>query len=282
MSDSVWGDSTLVTGEAVALDMPAASLGLRALSGLLDVLFSVLFTWTMIMVLLIPFAPNLDEATLAAVTVTALVTTFVAVPTFFEARYGRTFGKSIVGLRTVRDDGGPITVRHALTRQLVGFVEVYLLAGSPALVCGLLTARAQRVGDLAAGTYVVRDRVQAPWPQGAAMPPPLAAWARGADIAPLPDPLALAIRELLTRAPQIRPGPRHALAADLARQAVVYTSPGPPLGTPPEVFLQALLVERSRRDAQRLAREESLRRRLLGAPPAAAPSWSRPGPPTRA
>ena len=27
MSDSVWGDSTLVTGEAVALDMPAASLG---------------------------------------------------------------------------------------------------------------------------------------------------------------------------------------------------------------------------------------------------------------
>ena len=36
MSDSVWGDSTLVTGEAVALDMPAASLGLRALSGLLD------------------------------------------------------------------------------------------------------------------------------------------------------------------------------------------------------------------------------------------------------
>ena len=42
MSDSVWGDSTLVTGEAVALDMPAASLGLRALSGLLDGLFSVL------------------------------------------------------------------------------------------------------------------------------------------------------------------------------------------------------------------------------------------------
>ena len=62
-------NAMVMTGEAVALDMPAASLGLRALSGLLDVLFSVLFTWTMIMVLLIPFAPNLDEATLAAVTV---------------------------------------------------------------------------------------------------------------------------------------------------------------------------------------------------------------------
>ncbi len=267
-SSAAGSDLDLVTGEAVALDMPPASLGVRALSGLLDIFFTMIIGSTVLVVSVIPLAQAADPAAAAAILVTAMVTVFVGIPTFLETRYGKTLAKMVVGLRTVRDDGGPITFRHAFTRQLVGFVEVYALAGFPALLSGLLNPRAKRIGDLAAGTYVVRDRMRSPAPHVGVMPPPLAAWAAVADIAPIPDLMALSIRELLSRAPEIRPAPRYALASDLARQAIAYVSPRPPHGTPPEVFLEALLVERRRRDGHRLAREEALRRRLLGLPPA--------------
>ncbi len=265
-SSAAGSDLDLVTGEAVALDMPPASLGVRALSGLLDIFFTMIIGSTVLVVSVIPLAQAVDPAAAAAILVAAMIAVFVGIPTFLETRYGKTLAKMIVGLRTVRDDGGPITFRHAFTRQLVGFVEVYALAGFPALLSGLLNPRAKRIGDLAAGTYVVRDRMRFPAPHVGVMPPPLAAWAAVADIAPIPDLMALAIRELLSRAPEIRPEPRYALASDLARQAITYVSPRPPHGTPPEVFLEALLVERRRRDGHRLAREEALRRRLLGLP----------------
>ena len=76
----------------------------------------------------------------------------------------------MLGLRTLRDDGGPISFRHALTRHLVGLVEVYGLVGAPAMVCGLLNRRSQRLGDLAAGTYVVRDRLRPPHPKTGVVP----------------------------------------------------------------------------------------------------------------
>lgn len=246
------------------LDLPAAALGMRALSGLLDVALVGVAGWTAISLLVVFLASGLDQAAIAGVSVVLMVVLLVAFPTLLESLTGRTLGKMMLGLRTLRDDGGPITFRHALTRHLVGLIEVYALAASPALVCGLLNARSKRLGDVAAGTYVVRDRVRPPWPKQGVVPPPLVAWARGADLAPLPDQLALSIRELLARAPQIRPEPRAQLAHTLARQALQYVSPGPPLGTPPEAFLVALLVERGRRDWERLQRDEALRRRLTG------------------
>lgn len=260
------GGDDLVTGEAVALDMPAAALGMRALSGVLDLVLTLSVGGTALSLILAPVAASLDPAAAAGVGVVLLVTLFVGLPTLLETVTGRTLAKMMLGLRTLRDDGGPITFRHALTRHLVGLVEVYLLMGAPALVCGLLNRRSKRLGDLAAGTYVVRDRMRPPWPKTGAVPPQLAAWASGADIAPLPDQLALSIRELLARAAEIRPQPRLQLANSLARQALAHVSPGPPLGTPPEVFLEALLVERGRRDWVRLQRDEALRRRLTGHP----------------
>ena len=45
---------------------------------------------------------------------------------------GRSLGKLALGLRTVRDDAGPITFHHALVRALIGFVEIYVFSGIPA------------------------------------------------------------------------------------------------------------------------------------------------------
>ena len=55
------------------------------------------------------------------VSILLVVAVTVGVPTVVETlTRGRTLGKLALGLRVVRDDGGPITARHALTRALVG------------------------------------------------------------------------------------------------------------------------------------------------------------------
>ncbi|MBW3084670.1 hypothetical protein KEM60_00859 [Austwickia sp. TVS 96-490-7B] len=253
----------LVTGEAVALDLPSASLGIRALSGVMD----LFFTWSIVIVpanaASLFVAGIVDPAVAATVSVVVIVAGMITFPVVCETfSGGRSLAKLVLGLRTIRDDGGPISFRHALTRQLVGVMEIYMFTGAPALVTGLLNTRSKRLGDLAAGTYVVQDRYTPPHPKQGSIAPPLVAWAQHADIAPLPDQLALSIRELLSRAPQIRPVPRQQLAMSLAAQAVAHVSPGPPPGTPPEMFLEAVLVERGRRDWVRLQQQQEFRRRI--------------------
>jgi uncharacterized RDD family membrane protein YckC len=77
----------------------------------------------------------------------------------FEVRSGRTIGKQLNGLRVLRDDGGPVSFTSSAIRNIVRLVDVYVLLGVPAIVSVLLTARNQRLGDLAASTVVVRDRL---------------------------------------------------------------------------------------------------------------------------
>ena len=102
-----------------------------------------------------------------------------------------------MGLRTVRDDAGPISFHHSFVRQLVGVVEMWVFTGVPALISALVSSKGKRLGDYLAGTYVVRDRVPLRLPAPAQMPPQLAHWAATADIAPLPDALAVAVRQLV-------------------------------------------------------------------------------------
>ena len=94
------------------------------------------------------------------------------------------------------------------------------------------------------------------------MPPHLAHWAASADIAPLPDSLAVALRQLLGRAGALSPEARHLLVGEIVTQVQRYVSPPPPPGTHPEYFLAAVAAERRRRDEYRLWREADLRWRL--------------------
>jgi hypothetical protein len=147
----------------------------------------------------------------------------------------------------------------------VGFVEVWAFSGVPALVCALVSPRGKRVGDIVAGTYVVRERFPMPQVRLTTMPPQLAGWAASADIAPLPEGLALAVRQFLDRAPSLNPQSRATIGADLAGQALRHVAPTPPAGHHPETVLAAVLTERRRRDEARLARDEQLRARLRAA-----------------
>ena len=99
-------------------------------------------------------------------TLVGTVAVFVVVPTTLETlTRGQSLGKLALGLRTVRDDAGPISFQHAFVRALVGVVEIWVFTGVPAFFCALVTPRGKRLGDFAAGTYVVRERV--PFPRAA-------------------------------------------------------------------------------------------------------------------
>ena len=69
---------------------------------------------------------------------------------------GRTLGKRATGLRVVTDGGGQVGLRASLIRNIIRLVETSL-AYLPAIVSVLATCNNQRLGDLAAGTLVVRD-----------------------------------------------------------------------------------------------------------------------------
>jgi len=76
-----------------------------------------------------------------------------------EGLWGRTLGKRFCDLRVLRADGSPIGLGRALVRTLVRAVDVlpaFYLVGAVAV---WLTPRDQRLGDLAAGTVVVRPRM---------------------------------------------------------------------------------------------------------------------------
>ncbi|WP_036508393.1 RDD family protein [Nocardioides sp. URHA0020] len=252
----------LVTGEAVALDLPAASLGARIASGLIDVI--VVFALLLALVLgLVIAALQTDDALLSVAVLAALIVSWVVFPTAIETlTRGKSLGKLALGLRTVRDDAGPISFHHAFVRALVGVVEIYLFFGGPAFFCALISPRGKRLGDYAAGTYVVRDRVRLTLPPPTPMPPPLATWAAQADLASLPTGLALAVRQFLGRIHQIDPASRASIGARLAAQVSEHVAPPPPPGTPPEAFLAAVVAARRDRDSARLARDAELRRRL--------------------
>lgn len=253
----------MVTGEGVAVELPIAGVPSRAASGLIDLLVAA--------VLLVAGATAVGALTSGASSAVArtmsillVVGVTVALPAVVETlTRGRTLGKLALGLRVVRDDGGPITARHALTRALVGWPEIYLLLGSGALVAALVSPRAKRLGDMAAGTYVVSQRASMRLLPPPVMPPPLAQWAAGADLAALPPGLAIAVRQFLGRAEGLTPASRHELGQALLRSVLPHVSPPPPPGFHAELVLAAVIADRRRRDADRLAREDQRLARLL-------------------
>jgi len=273
------GVDDLVTGEAVALELPAAGVAVHAVSGAIDVVATLLLLWASSAVAVVATADS-DEALASTAMLLAVVLALLVLPTTLETlTRGRSLGKLALGLRTVRDDAGPIGFRQAFTRALVGVVEIWLLFGIPALVSGLVSARGKRLGDYAAGTYVVRERVRMTIPPPPAMPPALAGWAVGADIARLPDGLAMAVRQFLARAAGLSPASRVSIAAELQAEVLRHVAPPPPAGSHPEMVLTAVIADRRRRDSQRLQREAQLRARLLPTDPLAPAAG--PPPPTR-
>ncbi|MEV6928858.1 RDD family protein [Dactylosporangium sp. NPDC051485] len=256
----------VISGEAVELEVRVARAGSRVLALALDllcqaVLLVALIFATALAVYLVAQAGLFDLGLGQAFIVIDTVIVLIGYPVFWETLLrGRTPGKLAMGLRVVRDDGGPIRFRQALTRALVGLAVEWpgLLFPVASWAVGLgvlmLNPSGKRIGDLVAGTIVIHERTPAAWGWVPAMPPPLAGWAALLDLTGLDDSLALAVRHFLARNRQITEPARTALGQALAREVAACTTPPPPPGVPGWAYLAAVLAERHRRASHRLAR----------------------------
>lgn len=241
-------DDLIITGEAVALEVRPAAFLLRVVSGLIDAAAYAAVLLALAVGVLGRLS-SLNEARVATLTIVTLVAVIVVAPTVVETlSRGRSLGKAATGIRIVRDDGGPIRLRHAFIRSLTGFGELWLTAGSIAVMTALLNGRGKRLGDLLAGTYAVRTRGADRKAPPLLMPPELEDWARGADIRALPDGVALAARRFLDRTGTLDPASREQLGRQLAARVEPLVAPPPPWGTHPERFLAAVLVARRDRE----------------------------------
>lgn len=255
------GRNDQVSGEAVALDLPAASYGRRLLGGLIDL---VLGYAVFVLLVYLSFKLAGDDALLGACVTLSFVLAWAGLPTTLETTTrGKTVGHWVLGMRTVRDDAGPIRFRHALTRAMLGVIEIYMFFGVPALICAAVNRKNRRFGDLVAGTYVISERFTIDLPDPVPMPAPLAPWAATADIASLPDAIALSLRQFLIQREGYTPAARAALAQRLTFVIAPYIAPAPPPGAPAEDILAAVMAARRSRDTARLARDDRLRDRLL-------------------
>jgi hypothetical protein len=152
----------------------------------------------------------------------------------------------------VRDDGGPIRFRHALVRGAIGVVEILMTFGVVACIASLVSARGRRLGDVFAGTLVVRERVAAGQAAFAPPPPPwLAGRFSALDLSAVPDGLWLAVRQYLTRMGQLDPQVGWGMAQRLADDLAARTGAPVPPETPPALYLAAVLQERQAREARR-------------------------------
>ncbi|MFD3541925.1 RDD family protein [Streptomyces sp. NPDC058662] len=244
--------SDLVTGDAVVLGLRPARLPSRALAIVLDL--AVYVTGYVITTIGLAVAvSSMDDAAQAAVAVANFLLVLVGVPIAVETlTHGRSLGKLACGLRVVRDDGGPVRFRHALVRGAMGVVELLMTFGSVACIASLVSARGRRLGDVFAGTLVVRERVPGARVVPVPAPPPwLAGRFGGLDLSGVPDGLWLAIRQYLTRMEQLEPRVGAAMAARLADDVVARTGAPAPTGIPAAAFLMAVVHERQSRDAAR-------------------------------
>lgn len=250
--------ASIITGEAVVLELRPASFAARALGLLLDMALSIVLL-AVILAGVAGAAGDLDEAALRALVVSSVVFCCVVVPVAVETlSRGLSLGKLATGLRVVREDGGAIRFRHALIRGLTGFLENYLTLGGLAIAVALLNNRSRRLGDLMAGTYAIRRRVPLEKVPPVPVPPRLQSWASAADIGRIPDAAARRASQFLRQAGQMAPLSRAGMAESIATELAAHVAPPPPAGTTPENYLAAVVAERRSRELARLSRARRL------------------------
>lgn len=244
----------LVSGEGVRLALSPAGVGTRLIAAVLDAVVEAVALVVLILID-IPLAGGTDVAAFEALLLTEVVLVLAGYPIVMEwLTRGRTIGKLALGLRAVRDDGGPIGFRHALVRGGAGFLlEKPGLLFPLTTIAGLITisssAREKRMGDMLAGTVVLNERSAsnqlAPLPQW--VPPQLQPWVLSLDLHRFDDRLALSTRQFVSRAHEMSFEAQHALGEELRRRVLAVTAPPPPPNTPTSAVLMGVLAERRRR-----------------------------------
>ena len=237
---------TIATPEGVDLELTLAGVGSRFVSALVDF---------MLQIVLLVGVSGVGAAVGAfgngygsVVVLIASFLVFAAYDVLFEVfASGRTPGKRLNGLRVVRVDGSPVTFFTSAVRNVLRLVDILPGMYLVGIVTILVTRQNQRLGDVAAGTLVVRERTGQPSLRElrTAQPAPVPA-ANAWDVTAVTADELATVRSFLTRRYELTHEARYRLAADLAgalRPKVV----GAPEGLGSEAFLEKLAVAKAPR-----------------------------------
>lgn len=267
----------IVTPEAVLLEFAVAGLGSRSLAFLIDLGIRAALLWVVFMAAAAG-GVALDETVLVVVSIAGVFSALLVYPALTETVWnGRTPGKMVMGLRVVTIEGAPVRFRHAAIRSALGLVDFLLGAGTLAILCALATRQSQRLGDLSAGTIVIRERQvrSDSQPVAFAPPPGWEAYAASLDVSRLRGDAYVLVRSFLLRVHELDPDARRERAASLAqRVATALDVPWHP-GTDPEAFLVAVAAAHQGRHADRGPEPPP----VLGGDPSVPPPVKRPVPP---
>ena len=264
------------TPELVDIQMPLAGIGSRFIALLVDSLIW-LAGFILLVVLIVLFSTNnaaTSEASEKSKEWAVAIIIFIIFLlnwgyfTLFEAFWnGRTPGKRVARIRVIQRSGRAIGLIESMTRNLVRYIDMQPFALYAVGVIAIFATRQhQRLGDLAAGTLVVRDRVEESplWGEsgartftsqifapGAPAPEPHTAYSLPADGIARLSPTDLEVLEgFFARRLDMSLPTRYALAECIAAAIQAKSGLEPPAGASVETFLEA--TARQLRDQARM------------------------------
>ncbi len=138
----------LQTSQNVSLEHPLASVGDRILATLLD--FLVMGSYAILLTII-------QNAAAFSNTFYWLLLPLLFYHLIFELFFnGQSPGKKIMGIRVLKADGGRLSPGACIIRWIFRLIEITISSGSLALATIILNGKGQRLGDLAAGTTVLK------------------------------------------------------------------------------------------------------------------------------
>lgn len=243
----------IITPEAVVLELETAGIASRLFSGIIDALAQagVYLVLVLLVVLGLSVGGGVSDGVAQAVFGILIFVVIFGYPLFSEmVSRGRTLGKAAMGLRVVTIEGAPIRFRHAALRAMGGLVDKWVPPGGLIGTFFVLgTPSRQRIGDLLAGTIVIRDPDRTALPAGIWFPVPPGFEGYAASI----DPTAFTVdqytvvRAFLMRIRELTPAARYAVALDLADRVAATLRHERPQQVHPEAFLLCVIARYQRR-----------------------------------
>jgi uncharacterized RDD family membrane protein YckC len=236
---------TIETPEGLTLELSLAGVGSRFAAAIVDWMIQLSIFIALYILLL-----RIGSSGAAIFAVASFLLLFGYDVAFEVLNSGRTPGKRMNGLRVVRDGGRPITFTASTIRNLVRVVDLLpgtYLVGAISIV---VSSRNQRLGDIAAGTLVVRDRPRRrgerdrAWRAPQAPQPPAASstW----DVSAVGEDELVAVRKFLDRRYTLTTDARMQLASTLAQPLRAKVA-GAPEGLAAETFLELLAAAKAAR-----------------------------------
>ncbi len=151
------GDGRFLADLDVTLDLPLAGIGTRALAQALDLLLLGALAVVTAFAIVALSAGLQWSGPWVLLPICVLALPWAYFIAFELALGGQSPGKRVLALRVVRDDGGEIGPLASIVRNLLRPIDFLPAAYGVGLVVMFLNRHQKRLGDLAAGTVVVRE-----------------------------------------------------------------------------------------------------------------------------